>query len=306
MARTSKFRKYEEIVMELMKIVRDTIVVKSGVVAFGNIMSNWILAIIKTGNIVKTTKNIINGFTYTNRYMYLKKEVEQIKLTLSTKSLTKDEQTELLAKMRNMQDEMKNNPIDFLVKNGVYQTVVEDIEPENEEFSYASDFEKYINKYTSKVPDVLTDAAKFMFMTHDTRMYKFLFKATQLGDFAARYALFEHNKEEGMNDVRNIQDIMDTYIDYDYATHPVLGYLNKMNFLLFTKYLFRIQKVLFNLAIEKPANMLMLLMSQNVLGDITDPTDSLFGLDAIMNRMSNFIESMLDSLGMTLTTAPLR
>lgn len=303
LAKDNRFRKYEDITLELMRMVRDTIVVKSGVVPIANIVSNWLLAVLKTGNVVKTTKRIIDGFAYTNRYMALKKDVEQIKLLLATKSLTKDEQTKLKSEMYQKMDELQNNPIDFLVKNGVYQTVVEDLDPENEAFTYASDFENHISKYTNRVPEVIKDVAKFAMMTHDTRMYKFLFKATQLGDFTARYALYENNKENGMGDKENIQDIMDTFIDYDPATHPLIGYMNKMNLLLFTKYLFRAQRVLFDMATKKPVSVLALMLGQDLTMNLSDPFDAILSIDAILNRLSNPAESLGDLFGESLTSA---
>jgi hypothetical protein len=121
-----------------------------------------------------------------------------------------------------------------------------------------------------------------------------------MGDFVSRYAVYMHNKKEGMSDSANLDYIMEAFVDYDYATHPILGMLNKMGIVWFHKYLFRMQKKLIKMAIDKPASVLSLYLSQGWFGEVTDPYDILMSLNNIVMRLDNPASAAIDVFGETL------
>ncbi len=300
-----KFLRGEDITYEAMKMVKDVIVVKSCVTGLFNISSNIILTATKTGSLFTTVTNMLEGYKYANEYMRLSHEVDQLSLKLQTKKMAPDEYRAVLSEKLKLQDQVHNNPIHFLIKNGVFQTVVEDMDSENELFSYTTELMEKTEKYTNKVPEFVKDLAKFGLVTHDTRLYKGLFKLVQFGDFTARYALYLHNKENGMSDLDNINDIMETYVDYDYATHPFLSFLNRLNIMMFTKYIIRIQKILVKTAIDRPLSILAMSMGQAGLGDVEDPYDTILTLQNSLNRMTNPIDAVINAAGDTITMAAL-
>lgn len=300
LAHNSKFRMYEDVMFEIVAMAKDIVVVKSGINAMLNITSNALLLTLKTGNILNT-KYMAEGFRHTAEYMKLSHQVEQLALKLSMTTMTPAERTKVLSEKLRLEQIVQNNPIDFLIRQGVLQTVVEDLAEENELFSYSSELTEKLEKFTNKVPPILMDLAKIGLVTHDTKLYKFMFKAVQMGDFVARYALYEANKAKGMADQANVDDIMETFVDYDYVTHPLIGYLNKIGVMVFTKYMIRMQKVLIKLAIEKPLSVLALAMGQGTFGDVADPYDIWISIQNFINRLSNPIGIVTGAFGDTVT-----
>lgn len=305
-ANKTTYRKYEDGFFEAMKMVKDTIVIKFGTTAAVNIFSNAILVGLKTGNFFGGIADTAEGFKYATQYMNTLKNLERVKLQLSTKKgLTASEKRGLLSDKLRMQDELYSNPVGYLIKQGVFQTIVEDLDSENEKFAFSTELASSLDKYTNKVPAVVKDVFKFALITHDTRLYKFMHRTTQLSDFAARYALFKHNESRGMKNAENIKDITETFVDYSYATHPIIAFLNNTNFLMFTKYGIRIQKILFMLLVEKPFSLIMLLGSQGLFGDIEDPMDAAIGIDTVVQKFGTPITSIINSFGETILTAPI-
>ena len=58
---------------------------------------------------------------------------------------------------------------------------------------------------------------------------------------------------------------------------------------MFSKFLFRIQKVLFTILKERPASSLALLLTQNAFGEISDVMDSNLITGSVMGRVNLFL-----------------
>ena len=128
---------------------------------------------------------------------------------------------------------------------------------------------------TDRTPKLVKDVAKQVFLTHETKAYKFLRDAAQLSDFVARYTLHEHNtKVKGMSKSESTNMIIETFINYDLPTHKAIQYLNDIGFIMFTKFFIRTQKVIFHIMKEHPANVLATVALQGAFGDVSDILDS--------------------------------
>jgi hypothetical protein len=160
--------------------------------------------------------------------------------------------------------------------------------------------EEKTEKFTKYIPQVVKDAGKLVAISHDTRLYKALRNTTQMSDFVARYTLHQHNLSNGMSGPESIAQIMRTFIDYDPPTHPTIEYANSMGLVMFTKYFIRIQRVLIELGIKKPGNILMLMLFQGMSGiDIEDPYQAV-ALDADnitgkLNDPGNVVDAIISN-----------
>ena len=199
-----------------------------------------------------------------------------------------------------MEKSIAQNPIIPLVEAGILQNIVEDIDLNSDDFKYKNKILDKVNPVVEEyVPDTVTEGLKQAAITRDTYVYKKLLQATQYSDFVARYAIYKHQlrkiqkkkstldlgpdggvytkKQEEIDLLAALVDISDTFINYDIPTSPELQYLNDMGFLMFTKFLFRIQKVIFRIFKENPVNVLALeALQQGMIGDKSDITDSMF------------------------------
>jgi len=62
-----------------------------------------------------------------------------------------------------------------------------------------------------------------------------------------------------------------------------------MGFFMFSKFLFRIQKIIFQIIKDRPASTLSLLVMQNAFGNVSDITDTLLNPTNIINRAGFFL-----------------
>ncbi|MBO6277681.1 MAG: hypothetical protein J6N20_09655, partial [Pseudomonas sp.] len=180
------------------------------------------------------------------------------------------------AEILEIQDRLARNPIKPLVDAGLMPTIVEDVEVDDDRYTYKAQFARKVEKYTNKVPAALRTLGKQIYMTHDTATYKFLSQTTQLSDLVARFAIYEHvttRRKDPLSNADALRLAEDSFVNYDIPSHRTLQYLNDMGLVMFTKYYLRIQKVIMRLVREKPARGLMLAAIGNMFS----------GLDTIMD-----------------------
>lgn len=277
----------ESFYKELVAFVKDTIVIKTGTVLVANITSNTLMLMMSGVNPIEIAKYHKEGYKAVRDYQTDTMEINKIEQRLkSDRSLSTNQRRKLEADLNFHKDSLARNPAKDILDAGVYQSIVEDVSLEEEPFSYASRLERAAKPITSKVPQVIKDVGNTVFMTHDTQLYKALRNTTQISDFVARYTLHKVNTtKRGMSFGDSVNDIMDSFVDYESPSHDGIQYLNEVGFLMFTKFFFRIQKMLVKRGIENPASVLSVLLLQQGLGyNLSDVFDVAMSPDTLMNR----------------------
>lgn len=251
--------KAERVWQELVKEVKDIIVVKSIAVMLGNIKSNFsILALdgIPLLNIVKYHNEAFQGVM---QYRTDSIELDQLlvmKEVGQVPSHIKDIDSEIAL----LQDAVNRNPIKKLIDAGLNPAIVEDIDTKKDPYSYKSLLQRKTEDKVSKLPKVVANAAKMVYMTHDTKLYKALSEINRWSDFVARYTVYQHSVSKTKNPLTHEQAIMkanDMFVSYDAALPKKIQYLDDMGIMPFTKYALRIQKVIGRLFADNPAKVLL-------------------------------------------------
>jgi hypothetical protein len=78
--------------------------------------------------------------------------------------------------------------------------------------------------------------------------------------------------------------VVDSFVNYNKPSGRMEEYLNRMGFIMFTKYAKRIQRVIATTSIENPLNVLLVLATEGVLGDV----DSIYDQDIFNKSWYNF------------------
>jgi len=260
---TRSERAWQELVSE----TKDIIVVKSGLVMFGNIYSNMSLLYANGVPIKDIYHHHIIAWRGAKAYDIDSAKLMELEMTLATSSQVKviaDTQRQI----KIVKDAIARNPVKELMDAGLMPTIVEDLNPEDDLYSYKSALARKFEKYTSKLPTSVIKTGKFLYMSHDSKLYQGLRDVTQLSDFVARYTLYQHltNKKNSITKAEAIQKASDSFINYDIPMHRTLQYSDDMGFTMFTKYFLGIQRVLGTLFREHPGRVL-----------------SMIGLDQVMN-----------------------
>ena len=282
-----RLRKTENVVKELVREIKDWVVVKGGVVTAANIMSNNVFLKMKGLSVVEIVKYQTEALNGGISYLKDKKELDELTIMLSIKlrnpqaykvgDINRDK-----SRVAELKNNLIINPVHELFEAGVMQSIIEDIDDSGDDYTYKSSLAKYVSSKTEWVPGSVKSAAKIAYMSKDTKVYKLLSNGVRMSDFVSRYALHKHYTTRAVNPLStgdSINKIVDAFINYDIPTSRLIQYGNDIGLIWFSKYFIRVQKVILDTFKENPSQVLMTLALQNVLGDVSDVTDSIIGLN---------------------------
>ena len=282
---------------ELVSLIKDTIVIKSFTTLFGNIVSNNVLL----WSLGVPIKDVIvgqeNAVRYAEEFQVVHEQIVDIEREIAVekqKQQTPARRNKIVgleAEKTRLEDSLEVNPLKELMDEGVYQSIIEDVDMLKDEFSYKSRLEEWVSPFTDNVPDGVKTVGSYALLTQDTKVYQILRRSTQLSDLAARYVLHLHNQKKGMSKENSINNVVDTFIDYDLPTHKGIDYLNRKGGIFFTKYFLRIQKIIVNTVKTAPARILGLTLLQELFGNFSDITDSFALFKDIFFMFSNPVKT---------------
>lgn len=285
-----KLRVGEDVLKALTKEVKDFIVVKSGTVTLANTVSNWLFLKMRGVSITDAVKDQIEALNSATAYQKDKAALD--KLLIKEKIKSTPEGQRQIVMLRNA---IAINPINELIEAGIMQSIVEDIAQDEDLYSYKSSLDKTIDSKLDWVPGIVKQAGRQLYMAHDTKAYKVLNNAVRMSDFVARYALYKHLTKQGMSKEAALGDIVNAFINYDLPTHRLTQYLNDTGFWWFSKYAFRIQKVIMDTLIKHPGEALSVFLLQGIFGDAPDIVESLGDLNRAGATVTN-VEALGDAL----------
>ena len=292
----SRIHQVEQVWQEVIRAVKDVLVVKNLFTLVGNIVSNMALLSLSGVPFRDIIKNQAVAWKGVQDYQRDQAQLFKLERTVAAQPLKADQLSKFQADIAILKQRIAANPVAELVEAGLFQTIVEDIDTADDPYSYKSKMFEKLDGYTSFVPKGMKDAAKVLTMSHDTAVYKFMNQSTQISDFAARYVQFKHYTERAKNPLSKeeaLSRVVENFVNYDIPTHKAIQYLNDMGLVMFTKYYMRIQKPLIKLVRENPARFIYMLLAQSMLG-FSAPSDSSFLAN---NPMSRFVNPLDTAIG---------
>lgn len=269
-------RRSENVWQALVKETKDIFVVKSGITALNNIVSNMVLLKLYGVSSVSALRDMRIAWVGAQAYSEDTERLFTLQTLLASKASTTGS-ADIKREIRELQDAIDRNPVKKLIENGLMPTIVEDVGEEEDIYSYKSKFVKDTAKYTDRLNKHVKSVGKQVYMAHDTKSYKTLAHITQLSDFVGRYALYQHlttRKDNPISEKFAIQEVSDAFINYDVPMHRDLQYLDDMGIMMFTKYFLRIQRVIRGRFKHAPGKVAMLLATQGYLDWLPGPLDS--------------------------------
>jgi endonuclease YncB( thermonuclease family) len=258
----------EKIWEEFIKVVKVTIVMKTPAVLIDNIISNTIASLYHGIPINYIFKKQREALVALKEYKEADELIQKYKHRRAS-GLSYD-----ATKLKQLEENQRKNPVRHLIDEGVFQSIVEDVDTKN--FEYKSKSARLVRDTAEGlVGETAMEIGKQAYMTEDTKAFQFMLKATQYSDFIARYAMYHHMVDhEGKSDKEAIETVVETFIDYDAPTNKYLLWMNDMGLVMFTKFWLRIQRVIWRLLKEKPSYVIAGMGVQSVVGDASDPMDS--------------------------------
>lgn len=276
----------EEVWQEVVKATKGNFVVRSFSTLAGNFRSNVSQLLLMGVNPQAIIKGHVTAFK--GAWAYKKDSTKMAELAMykatgyTGHGLTA---AELDNQITRLQDSINRNPIKPLLDAGLMPTIVEDIEADDDQYSYLSRGNKYVKEQTDKLNPNISKLGGFLLMAEGSKPYQIMSYATQISDFLARFVLYEHltTKRDAMTHEEATQRASDAFINYDVPTHRKLQYANDSGLVMFTKYYLRIQKMLVRIYREHPGRVMAMIAAEKFLiGAQPTVLDS-----SMMNRLGN-------------------
>lgn len=260
----AKTLKAERLIEYLTGQAKDFIVIRSGQVLLGNIISNLLLLGLSGINPLQLVKEF--AFAWKNGKVYA--DIEKRLAEVNAEILAKGDKSELLKERNRLQQQLKDNPLREFMQAGLMSTIVEDVEQETDIEKYSkSVYEEKLDKFVNHVPKPIRTIFDYATLNTNTEPYKFLSEATQFSDFGAKIVLARHLMKQGKSLNEAISVAQDHFINYDVPTSRGLDYMNRVGLMMFTKFFLRFQKIMFNLLHKKLATSII---QHNLVENLTD------------------------------------
>ena len=245
----------ERIIQDTMTFIKDMIVIRSGGVLLGNILSNTYLLMTLGINPVRILKDMTFSWRNSKNYRTMVNRIEEINALLMTTNSTKDKSL-LNREKKQLQESLNRNPMKEYMEAGLMSTIVEDLTKPNET-SYKTELQKKVDSYVDLIPKPISNAINELTIGDGSVLHNFLSEATQFSDLSAKYTLAKYLHENGTDKDKAIYEAQLSFINYDIPTNQFLDYMNRMGLMMFTKFFLRFQRVMVKLAYNAPVSSLM-------------------------------------------------
>ena len=281
----------------IIKRVKENVVLFIPTVLMNNMISNTILLILSGVNPVNAFKYQKESYVALAAYQQDHKKLLRLEHAIKTFPNHPETQNRIV-KANHLREDIKRNPIKKFIDQGLYQAIVEDIEIDNDDtvigvVARSLGVEDKSEIYGEMIPKIIKEGFKQFTVAPDTKLAGFMVNATAYSDFAGRYALYKHlttRKRNPMKEVNGINQeaieiVVDTFINYDIPTSPLMQWANDMGVVMFTKYLLRIQRIIFRLFRDAPMTTVLAMMVADTVGDPAMIMDSNIVGEDVLGRL---------------------
>lgn len=273
-------RKIENGSMDIVKEIKDLIVIKAVTTLVGNITSNIMLLWMNGVSIPDIYRNHVTAFKGIKQYQIDTEDLMELmihqKANTTPVGMSKGE---LEDRIKVLNNRIESNPVTPMMRAGMMTSIVEDISENIDPNSYTAKAKGWVQDKTDKVSPLLTETINVLTLGKDTALYQFLSDFTKYSDFMARYTLMQ-SKMNSKKDPKTFDDAkreaMDMFINYDIPLPPALQYTDAMGLTLFTKYFLSIQQVIYNTLRSNTAKTLRVLTLNDYLFEFATIMDSAF------------------------------
>ena len=287
---------------QMIAAAKKNIVIKWPATLSMNVLSNTMLGILSGVPPEYMVKMQAEGAIKLNNYVEDGKQLRDLNLQLMTAKKTGKSTKKILADISTVESSINTSPILPLIKAGVFQTIVEDIDVLNNPYSYASKISEFFDGIQGKGGKVggsvagARQAYRYAYMSDDTAVFKALMKTTQFSDFAGRYAIYQYmTVHESVEESAALEHVMDGFVNYETPTNKYIQFANDYGLQMFTKYGFRILRAISALLHGKPLNAIGFLVLNDVLAaGLASPFDAT-PFDNYASPVTNIISATTQS-----------
>ena len=249
----TKIKSTEKFMSEITSIAKQNIIIKMPEVLIGNTLSNIRILYYMGVRPIYAFKRLTQAFKELGRYKNDSMELIRLKRDMSAGlSVSKD-------RIAFLEKSMEKNSAYPLIKDGLYQSIVEDYDT----LGNQGRIEKFFENISNKLPTPVRAVADTMFLTKRTGLFKILLRQTQMSDFVFRYVQYWNAVDNnGRSHEEAIRPAIQNYINYEKNLAPSIQYMDKIMFDPFKRFYVNIQPVTHNLLRQSPGRVVRDMMLQ--------------------------------------------
>lgn len=295
-------------------VVKKQIVNLIPAVLIGNIMANFAWSVMQGNNPLKVARMQIANARNIRKYLTTEKELNRINHKIRIRTATEAERKSV----SRLQVMLDRNPVSELVRKGFYQSIIEDLNTNEQEAIGV--VQKYLtqNKVTDKMPKWMKWLGKQLYFLEGTPFYDFMFTATQYSDFVARATEYQlaMNRFKGQKFTRDgkkttaftryeadvFRQLLNVFINYDRPQSSKEQYLNDIGLTMFTKFAKRIQPIVTGQFIHNPLGVLATMAFQYCVYDV----ESIVEQNVFMKHWLSLFHNPATNLWLTLVPFPIQ
>ena len=240
---------------------KDTIVVRSFLTTFFNILSNMVLLLHNGIPLYDVLKSHVDGYRYISQYKKALSRVTSLENELSYKANSTERALELQKEYALAKADLISNPMYEIMQKGALTT----IEADEASTDYgilgkklAPSLENFHNKMLQSNSKAII-AMRNMLMVHGSTFYKLAQDFASGSDTIAKWVMYKNDvRSRGSEKDKNnaFLDAADLFVNYDLPTNEWIQWANQVGLMNFTKFMFRIGRPLLKLTSKHPARVL--------------------------------------------------
>lgn len=239
--------------MELIKTLKDFIVIRNLKVLIVNVLSNVSLTMVNDADPKNMIKDIKDAATYSIKYQKDKQRLNTVKHQLKIGLGS----PEMVSEFAELKDAIARNPLADFIEAGMMPLIVNDISFKKDEVEFSTGFSTLKDNTVGKLPKFMQTGLDYALVAPGTPHYKFLANATQQSDFVFKYALYKQEMRKGNTSEAALKLARQVFIEYDVPTSKGMTFINDNGIFMFTKFTLRIMRVLVHF-IKTRANKLLI------------------------------------------------
>jgi hypothetical protein len=268
----------EDVVQGAVSVSKDLIVVRSGIVAFVNIVANQLQALSQGVPLSELPRQ----FKIAKQIeTYLRNEHRLARIQVEMKSTDEsNELTRLNGEAARIQEENQRLDIYELIQAGELPTIAEGLS-ETDEYTLLGDATKWLEERTKDIPQGIKDVGRYALITKDTALYQGMNRLIQFGDLMAKQLVYEKKLRDGVTKEEALSFVRDNFVNYNILPGRLRTALEQMGILWFWSYKLRIQKIFFRAIRDNPLRALTMFGAADVSG-----VDSLWSSQVVNANLS--------------------
>lgn len=239
---------------------KSTIVIRSVVVPFANIVSNIMQMLARRVPLRSFGKPLMHKVHETN--VFLRNKVRLAELEAQGIAARGDAQrvAALRAKYRAIEDENKRLSIWPLIDRGEFASIADGLS-EADKVVDNHRLMDMIEDQVNKLPEGVRTAGKYAIVSRDTALFKLLNRSVQYGDFIAKALVYDHKLSQGNSPEDAYRAIRNEFVNYNLLPGRVRTTLEGLGLLWFWNFKIRIVKVALDTLRNNPLTALLWSMS---------------------------------------------